>query len=211
MPMKTEQQSRKLNRYTTLPVLLDLLRRKKIVLLDPSTWEDRNDAEIILEYKKRKKIPKLFAVCFGIEDETIHHWKTYANGISGCCIEFDEKKLLTSFQGIKEVRWGDVTYKKINEVKENTIKVNRIPFVKRWPYRCEDEFRILWEGETIQNTIDIDIDLNSINKITISQKMPDDVSTSIKELLREEIRDPSRKINRSTLYENSRWIKAFKK
>jgi hypothetical protein len=209
--MKTEQQSRKLNRYTTLPVLLDLLRRKKIVLLDPSTWEDRNDAEIILEYKKRKKIPKLFAVCFGIGDETIHHWKTYANGISGCCIEFDEKKLLTSFQGIKEVRWGDVTYKKINEAKENTIKVNRIPFVKRWPYRCENEFRILWEGETSQNTIDIDIDLNSINKITLSQKMPDDVSTSIKELLREEIRDPSRKINRSTLYENSRWIKAFKK
>lgn len=209
--MKSEQPSRKLNRYTTLPVLLDLLRRKKIVLLDPSTWEDRNDAEIILDYKKRRKIPKLFAICFGIGDETVHHWKTYAYGISGCCIEFDEKRLLTSFQDIKEVRWDNITYKKINEVGKNTIELNCMPFVKRWPYRCENEFRILWEGETSRKTIDIRIDLNSINKITLSQKLPEDVSTSIKELLHNEIKDPSRKINRSTLYENRRWINAFKK
>lgn len=210
MPMKTERTSQKLTRYTTLPVLLDLLRRKKIVLLDPSTWEDRNDAEIIIEYKKRKKISKLFAVCFSIGGETIHHWKTYANGISGCCIEFDEKKLLTSFQGIKGVRCDKVTYKKIKEIKENKIKLESMPFTKRWPYRCENEFRILWEGETSRNTIDIDINLNSINKIMLSPKMPDNVRTSIKELLRDEIGDPSKKIKRSTLYESRSWIKAFK-
>jgi len=126
--MKTEKTPRKLNRYTTLPVLLNLLRMKKIVLLDPSAWEDRNDAEIILEYKKRKKIRKLFAICFGIGDETIHHWKTYADGISGCCIEFDEKKLLKSFKGINEIRLGDVTYKRINVTIQLTLqkKVNKI-------------------------------------------------------------------------------------
>jgi hypothetical protein len=53
--------------------------------------------------------------------------------------------------------------------------------------------------------------LNSINKITLNQKMPNDVSISIKELLRESIGDPSRKITRSTLYENKKWIDAFKK
>ena len=211
MPMKTEKLSRKLNRYTTLPVLLDLLRRKKIVLLDPSTWEDRNDAEIILEYKKKKRTPNLFAICFSIGDETIHHWKTYADGISGCCIEFDENKLLSSFRRMKEVRWDDVTYKKIHEIEKMKVKIDRIPFIKRWPYRYENEFRIIWEGKTSRTTIDIDIDLHSINKITISQGMPSDVSASIKELLREEIKDPSKKINRSTLYENRGWIKAFTK
>src|SRR5690349_15189787 len=90
---------KKLNRYTTLPVLLDLLRRKKIVLLDPCAWEDRNDDEIILNYKGRKGIRGLFAVCCGTGDETVHHWKAYANGISGCCIEFNGNKLLKSFQG----------------------------------------------------------------------------------------------------------------
>lgn len=210
MPTKTKKISRKLNRYTTLPVLLDLLRRKKIVLLNPTTWEDKNDTEIILEYKKRKNIQKLFAVCFSIGDETIHNWKTYANGISGCCIEFDENKLLKSFPIKKNFRRRNVTYKKIEKVEKNPIPTGDIPFTKRWPYRCEKEFRIIWGGDTSEETIDVDIDLNSINKITLSQGMPADVCTSIKKLLRREIKDPSKRIYRSTLYENSRWIKAFK-
>jgi len=207
---KTEQQSRRLNRYTTLPVLLDLLRRKKIVLLDPSNWEDRNDAEIILTYKERKKIPKMFAICFGINDETIQHWKAYADGVSGCCIEFDEMKLLASFKLLNGFRWGDVKYKLIKEVRIESIELDQIPFVKRKPYECENEFRIIWEGETNKKMIEVDIDLRSINKITLNQKMPNDVSISIRDLLRESIGDPSRKITRSTLYENKKWIDAFK-
>lgn len=210
-PMKNKKPSRKLNRFTTLPVLLDLLRRKKLVLLNPLTWEDRNDTEIILEYKKRKKISDLFAVCFGIGDETIHHWKTYANGISGCCIQFDEDKLLKSFQDVKNFRWGDVKYLKVKKVENATIPKDKIPFTKRWPYRCENEFRILWEGKTSKSTIDVCIDFNSINKITLSQEIPAEVYESIKELLRDEIGNQTHKINRSTLYENKRWIKAFRK
>ena len=209
--MGTQQESRKLNRYTSLPILLDLLRRRKIVLVDPSTWEDRNDADIIKEYQNRKKVSKLFTVCLSIGDETIHHWKTYAGGNSGCCIEFDEKKLLASLQGIEGVRWGDVDYKKISEVLYNPIKLDNIPFTKRWPYRCDYEFRILWEGETSLDTMEIDIDLSSINRITLTQKMYDVVSKSIQELLREKLGNRSIKIVRSTLYENRRWIKAFEK
>ncbi len=209
--MKNKKSSRKLSRFTTLPVLLDLLRRKKLVLLNPDTWEDRNDAKIILEYKKRKKIPNLFAVCFGIGDETIHHWKTYANGISGCCIKFEEESLLNSFKRKRNFRWGDVEYMKVKKAENTKIPIDRIPFTKRWPYRCENEFRILWEGKTDRSTIDVPIDFNSINKITISQGIPAEVYKSIKELLRDEIGNPEHKINRSTLFENKRWIKAFKK
>jgi hypothetical protein len=145
--------SRRLNRYTTLPVLFDLLRRKKIVLLDPSTWEDRNDAQIILEYKKRKGFPNLFAICFGIDDETIHHWKAYADGVSGCCIEFDEKKLLKCFDGISEIRKGGVTYKKMSEIRNYTIAVDDMPFIKRWAYRCENEYRILWQVKPLSQQL----------------------------------------------------------
>ncbi|MEK7297596.1 MAG: hypothetical protein AAB069_06805, partial [Planctomycetota bacterium] len=200
----------KLFRYTTLPVLLDLLRRKKIVLLDPSTWEDRNDAEIILEYKKKKKISKLFAICFSTGEETIHHWKTYADGISGCRIDFDGNKLLSKFKDIDEVQYGKVTYKKTTDLEKMDLKIDHIPFLKRWPYRCENEYRVIWEGKTQQEKIEIDIDLHSINKITISQQMPSDVSDSIKELLHEKFKNPDQKIIRSTLYENKKWINAFK-
>ncbi len=213
--MKDKQASEKLNRYTTLPVLLALLRRKKLSLRDPSHWEDKNDVEVIVEYKNKTNVQSLFAVCFCIGDETIHHWKTYANGISGCCIEFDQDKLLASFRGKKGFRWDKVIYKKINKVKEElkngVISLNRYPFIKRWPYRFENEFRILWEGETTKKIIDADIDLNSINKITLSQGLPADLSPWIRELLRDEIRDSSKEINRSTLYRNSEWINTFKK
>ena len=40
---------KRLNRYTTLPVLLDMLKRKRLVLLDPASREDKNDSEILLE------------------------------------------------------------------------------------------------------------------------------------------------------------------
>ena len=211
--MKTEQKLGKLNRYTTLPFLLDLLRRRKIVLLDPSTWEDKNDVEAIDEYKRKKHL-KLFAVCFCAGDETIHHWRTYAEGVWGCCIEFDKDRLLASFSGKKGSRFQDVTYKKVidleNELKNNEIILEDFPFIKRYPYRFENEFRIIWEGNTSQDSIEVGINLNSITKITISQKMPQSMRPTIEELLCSQVKKPPR-INFSTLYRNRRWIKAFKK
>lgn len=47
-----------LNRFTTLPNLLDFLERKKLVLLDPKSWDDRNDTEVIMAYKEKKNIEK---------------------------------------------------------------------------------------------------------------------------------------------------------
>jgi hypothetical protein len=211
--MKSKKEhSEKLNRFTTLPILLDLLRRKKLVLRDPSTWEDKNDVKVMLEYKKRKRIPKLFAACFCIGSETIHHWKTYADGIHGCCIEFNKTKLLACFHGLEDkVRWDNVIYKTREKVEAGAVKLDDYPFVKRWPYRFEKEFRILWQGSQKGKSVDLDINLNSISRITLSQAMPNDVYTSIKELLRINTNGQPIEINRSTLFENSRWIKAFRK
>jgi hypothetical protein len=98
----------KLSRYTNFPVLIDLLLRKKLVLLSPDSWDDRNDAEVMLEYKKRKKLKHLYAACFSEGDETIHHWIAYSNGSSGCCIEFDRKQILSAVRDIPEIRKGSV-------------------------------------------------------------------------------------------------------
>ncbi len=211
--MKTKQKNEKLNRYTTLPFLLDLLRRKKIVLLNPSTWEDKNDVGAINEYKRRKNM-ELFAVCFCTGDETIHHWRTYSDGIWGCCIEFNKDRLLASFADKKNFRFQNVIYKKVheleNELENNEITLDEFPFIKRYPYRFENEFRIIWEGNTMRDSIEVGIDLNSITKITISQKMPVYMRATIEDLLCDNVKKPP-KINFSTLYKNRRWITAFKK
>ena len=204
----------KLNRFTTLPILLDLLERKKLTLLDPKSWEDRNDSEIILEYKKRKKIKNLFAICFSHGDETIHHWKTFSNGTSGCVIEFDAKKLFEIIDKVDGLRHGKIAYKKLSNIekKETIINIDDIPFIKRWPYRCEEEYRIIVENNNENESLyDIEISLDVIKRITINQQMPDKVYETIKRHLKGLKGSTDSRINRSTLFENKRWINRFKK
>lgn len=210
----TKKKITKLNRFTTLPVLLDLLQRQKLTLLDPKSWEDKNDSEIILEYKNKKKIKNLFAICLSHGDETIHHWKTFSNGSSGCLIEFDAQKLFAIIDKIPNLKHNEVTYRKLSDIenKSTMLEVDDIPFTKRWPYRCEEEYRIIVECDNeTQNVFDIDITLDIIKRITINQQMPETIYKTIKEYLKNLKGNPDSRINRSTLFENKRWINRFKK
>ena len=210
----TKKKIIKLNRFTTLPVLLDLLQRQKLTLLDPKSWEDKNDSEIILEYKKRKKIKNLFAICLSCGDETIHHWKTFSNGSSGCLIEFDAQKLFNIIDNIPNLKHREVTYRKLSDIesKSAVLNVDDIPFTKRWPYRCEEEYRIIVESNNDKDKhYDIDIPLDIIKRITINQQMPDKIYETIKDYLKNLKGNPDSRINRSTLFENKRWINRFKK
>jgi len=201
----------KINRYTTIPVLLDMLKRKRLVLLDPASWDDKNDSVIMAEYKKRKKVEKLFALCCSQGDETIHHWRTFADGISGCCIEFSYEKMVNLLKTVDGVKYGPVVYKRIRDLSAGAIAIDSIPFTKRWPYRCEEEFRIIWEGSAEEECFEIEFDLAMINRITVSQRMPEPVYATIRNYLRDAFSDPEKRINRSTLYQNDIWIGKFKK
>lgn len=201
----------KFNRFTTLPVLLDILSRQKLVLLDPSTWEDKNDSEVMAQYKKRMRLGSLLALCGSGGDETIHHWKTFADGISGCCVEFDLAKLAPFLDRTPGVRHGSVKYVRLRELKEFSIPVKDMPFTKRWPYRCEAEYRILWEGQTATKDFEIGFDLRAINRVTISQRMPEKIYATIRDSLRAAFRNPDQRINRSTIYQNKIWINKFTK
>lgn len=200
---------KRLNRFTTLPILLDFLERKKLVLLDPKSWDDKNDTEVILSYKKKKKIKNLFALCFTWDYETIHHWKTFASGSAGCCIEFDANKLIAIFEK-NNLKHGIIHYKKIKELKPMQFDLDDMPFFKRSPYACEQEYRVIWEGNDDISCFEIDVPLETISRITISQHMPRPVFETIKALLKTSFKDPDKKINMSTVYENKRWINYFK-
>jgi hypothetical protein len=204
------QTIKKLNRFTSLPVLLDLLQRKKLTFLNPNLWEDKNDTEVILEYKRRKKIKNLFALCFTDNDETVHHWKTFSNGPSGCIIEFDYKLLMGALKNTPKVKHGKVEYLKIIDIENNVIPVDKMPFTKRWPYRCEEEYRIIIETNQNVDFFEVDIPLEVIKKITISQQMPSQIYNTIKNHLREAQGNPESKIVKSSLYENKTWIDRFR-
>jgi hypothetical protein len=200
---------KKLNRFTTIPVLFDMIRRRRVVLMSPALWPDKNDSELMREYKIRKKLKRLFAICFSCGDETIHHWNAYA-GTNGCCIEFDLDSLLAAVNKHKGIRHDYVTYKKLKDVSPGSIDIGRIPFTKRWPYQCENEYRVIWEGKSSQSCYEIEIDLRMIRKITISQQVPRHVFLTIRDQLREVLPAVTTKINHSTIYKNRKWINRFK-
>jgi hypothetical protein len=220
--MTTKTSSNKLNRFTSLPVLLDLLISRRLVFSDPKFWDDKNDVELLEIYKNNKYEGKrdirVFALCFLTEHETIHHWKTFADGICGCCVEFDKSKLIKLLSAHKNegknLRFGSVAYQKLKDVCDGSIgdDVEMIPFKKRWPYRYEKEFRVILECDTDGGEIS-DIDLAMITKITFSQKMPKPLFETLREYLRRgSLGIPlETKINHSTIYENKYWIGKFRR
>lgn len=173
----------------------------------------KNDSEVILAYKEKKGIKNLFAVCLSHGDETVDHWKTFSDGTSGCLIEFDAEKLFEILNKIPGLCHDKISYRKLLQIekKDTIIDIDKMPFTKRWPYRCEEEYRIIVENSSNEAFFEIDISLDIIKRITISQHIPQPIYATIKNYLKGLKGDPKSRINRSTLYENKRWINKFKK
>ena len=197
----------KLLRYTSLAVTIDLLSRKQITLLDPANWDDRNDAYFMSVYQQRSRISSLLALCFAEDYETYHHWKVFSHGPSGCCLEFDKKRLVESISAVAGTRHGAVEYKAIDALRNlKALPVEQLPFLKRYPYRDEKEYRFVYEADQPNLTsIGFDINLSWIKRITLSPWMHKSLEASIKKTLKLIDGCQNIKIYRSTLLENERW------
>jgi hypothetical protein len=201
-----------LNRYDSIPALLNILQRKKLYLLNPETWSDKNDSELIQKYAAKKGCI-VRALCFTMAYDTVWHWETYAS--SGCLIDFDAPSLFDVVSRVKGVRHGPVQYKAIEdaqrEIKTGGINLDDIPFLKRIPYRFEKEYRLIWEGKATKNppkVKEIPISLDIIKSITISQKLAAPLYQTIRELI-EKAGIPYKCIHQTTLHRNSHWLGTF--
>lgn len=65
--------SRSYKRYTDLPSLIQILMNRELTLLDPSSWDDKNDSYFISTYKEKKQLQSVLALCFTKKSETYHH------------------------------------------------------------------------------------------------------------------------------------------
>jgi len=109
-----------LRRYTDIPSLIYLLTQKKITFLDPTNWDDQIDSNFMTQYKQTLKFRSLLAICFSKEYETYHHWRVFAGGSNGVCIEFDQAKLLSNFKDNENIICRDVTYLNTKQVRNKT-------------------------------------------------------------------------------------------
>jgi hypothetical protein len=195
-----------LRRYTNIPSLLYILRKRQITLLDPETWDDQNDSHYLSVYREKKSLQCVLALCFTQVSETYHHWRVFADGSAGICITFTREQLLAALKKKIDVTARSVKYLTLNEMGKKDLKVSQLPFLKRYPYEDEREFRMIYESKTAKlNALDVPISLKCIERVTLSPWTPKALVGALRETIREIPGCDKMGISRSTLISNERW------
>jgi len=208
----TQTTQGKLNRYTNLMSLFDILQRRKLTLLNPAYWDDRNDAYAMSVYRERSGLRTLLAICFSQASETYHHWRVFAGSEAGVCIEFDKAGLMQYFDGAFGIRFGDVRYSLLENLKTNLQDgISNLPFLKRKPYKDEREFRIIFQdNEEELEAKAFSIELSSIRRISLSPWLPKQLSDTAMKLIGRMKDCASIEVIRSSLIENEQWKGAIR-
>lgn len=193
-------------RYTNLAAVIHHLQTKTITLLDPVTWNDRNDTFFLQKYKSEQNVKTLLALCFSQQFETYHHWRVFASGVDGVCIQFDKERLVNSLDESDGFEHGIINYKGINQLNKVPPKLEELPFLKRLPYRDEQEYRVIYvnKRKTLES-LPIDIKISWIKRIRLSPWIPKALVRSTKDILKSIDGCSNLQIVRSTLIENERW------
>jgi hypothetical protein len=197
---------RYLRRYTDIPALIYLLTERKLSLLDPQSWDDSNDSHYLELYRGKKGLQSVLALCFTEGPETYHHWRVFAGGSSGVCVRFRRSTLLRAIKKMPGLRTGPVRYLTLTEIRDLTLNVDELPFLKRYPFEDENEFRIIYDSHSKRTSkLDITIPLSCIDKITLSPWIHPALSDKLKKNLHSVEGCSTLKIHRSTLIGNEEW------
>jgi hypothetical protein len=97
-----------LRRYTDLSALFYLLAERKLTLLDPRRWDDKNDYYCLKQYRVKYKLESVLALCFVQAPERYHFWRIFGAGSSGVRIKFKKQALLKSADKVVGMRHGKV-------------------------------------------------------------------------------------------------------
>lgn len=195
-------------RYTDLPSLLHILTNRQLTLLDPLTWDDKNDSSFLTIYREKRKLKSVLALCFTRASETYHHWRVFAPSSSGVRITFNEMLLRPSVMKISGLQLADVEYVKLEDMRKTTPNLSRLPFLKRFPYQHESEARLLWESETEErSSLQVPFDLKAISQITLSPWLHPSLAKSVKSLVKSIDGCSSLVIHRTTLISNDEWLR----
>ncbi|MBC7986118.1 MAG: DUF2971 domain-containing protein [Sphingomonadaceae bacterium] len=133
-----------LRRYTSLPVLIDMLVRNAATLLSYQHWIDDNDRRALQLYQDTLRYGFVGAMCLTQSAETFHHWSIFAPGDAGVCIVFDRKALTEHFRDRPHFMTRSVEYVLLDRIGAvNAEDIHLLPFLKRYGFRDEREFRIV--------------------------------------------------------------------
>lgn len=203
-------------RYTSIPAIIDTLRRKQLAILDPRNWDDKNDRHFMELYKEHKDAGGLYGLCAAKCAETYHHWKVFTGGgTGGACIVLNRQKLERHLAAVEmpqvtNIRFGDVEYLDLNEVRElGPDDIDKLPFLKRAGFIDEDEYRIVIETTTDdQGAVFIDCPVAWIERIYLNPWLPKSQAESLIATLRELPGCRNLDVRRSYLIDSTTWKRA---
>lgn len=194
-------------RYTSFASAIDVIKYNRLTILNPSTWPDQNDTRYLNAYKRKTGHKSLLALCLTCASETSHHWNMFASGSDGVRIVLNRHRLQQNVDQEPGTRMRDVKYVKINEVGDIGDRPEDWPFVKRHPYRGEEEVRIVWsdydDGVAVKH---VSLSSDTVTDLVLSPQIPVPLVDSIKELVKSVSANPDLRIYQSTLLSNQRWI-----
>lgn len=175
-----------LKRYTTLSVAIDMLTEQRLTLLSPATWQDKNDIAFLEAYRAKREVANVFATCFTQASETYHHWGVFAGHSEGVRVNINKLRFLSSLRGMKGFLWNNVNYKTLDEMKAlRQIDIYELPFFKRWAFRDEKEFRLLFECEDAAERFkSVELKREWITSVTLSPWLPENLVVSVKAALK---------------------------
>ena len=205
----SEKQMSQLKRYTELPFVLQLLHSRKLTLVNPSAWDDKNDSHFIQTYRDRKGLGSVLALCLTEAQQTYHHFKVFTHGASGACIYFhdDAFQAWVNETGLLEGR--KVTYRTLPQVLKTPPKLDDLPFLKRKAYEHEGEFRLLFSTKrksvAVQN---FDIPLEMIDFIILNPWLPQSTANAIEDVIHRIEGCEKIEVKRATIVKNDDWQKA---
>jgi hypothetical protein len=198
-----------LKRYTSIAAVIDMLCRRELALLDPQSWDDRNDRHFMSLYKEFAAAEGLYAACFTQVPETYHHWRVFGGGADGACVEFRRAALEAHIKGNSDIRAGEVRYFRLTDAERLRGRPDDLPFMKRIGFAPEGEYRVMAKSAEPQAPVlGLPLDLRLIRRITINPWLPDAIHQSVKALLARIEGCGHIRISRSELIDSQRWKNA---
>ncbi|MDG2532749.1 DUF2971 domain-containing protein [Sphingomonas sp. HITSZ_GF] len=208
----TSKQPNVLKRFTPLVAAIDMLVNERLALLNPASWTDTNDVAFLSEYGRQRGATRLFAACFTQAPETYHHWQVFAGSNEGVCVEFDRGALLGALLDDDSYYWRDMEYVTIEKLRaRRSLALEDLPFLKRWGYRDEQEFRLIHEcrAESPPRIHHVPIKRAWITRIVLNPWLSEGLADGVKLALRSLPGCGKLKVARTTLIDNARWKAAL--
>jgi hypothetical protein len=201
-----------LRRYTSLPVVIDMLMNERITLVSPSAWVDANDRKAMAVYQEHLGHGFVGAVCLTEAPETFHHWQVFAGGSAGMCVHFDKERFCAMFDGRANCLIGPVDYVRIADIATiDASDIHRLPFMKRAGFRDEAEFRAIAVGGDEDEVIHIPLDRAAVSRITFSPTIPPALVDTTRRLLHQLPGWEKLRIVQSRLTDSVSWQRALEK